>query len=64
MPRSIYQACRCLYVDIQLWPMTTLTPELPMGHDEVVPLVDDEAAILEMTKATLETHEFKVLARK
>lgn len=36
--------------------------ELPLGHGEVVLLVDDEAAILEMTKATLESHEYRVLA--
>ena len=35
---------------------------LPVGQGEVVLLIDDEAAILEMTKATLETHEYKVLA--
>jgi CheY-like chemotaxis protein len=35
--------------------------EWPVGHGEVVLLVDDEAAILEMTKATLEAHEYKVL---
>ncbi|WP_447983726.1 PAS domain S-box protein [Nitrospira sp. Nam74] len=41
-------------------PGTDEPQEWPMGHGEVVLLVDDEAAILEMTKATLEAHEYKV----
>jgi two-component system, cell cycle sensor histidine kinase and response regulator CckA len=35
--------------------------ELPPGHGELILVVDDEAAICEITKATLETHNYKVL---
>lgn len=39
--------------------------EKPLGgHAEVVLVVDDEAAILEMTKATLEVHGYRVLTAK
>ncbi|MBD0325238.1 MAG: PAS domain S-box protein [Pyrinomonadaceae bacterium] len=36
-------------------------PELPVGHGELVLVVDDEEAIREITKGTLETFGYKVL---
>lgn len=36
-------------------------PELPIGHGELVLVVDDEEAIREITKGTLETFGYKVL---
>ncbi|MBD2560231.1 MULTISPECIES: hybrid sensor histidine kinase/response regulator [Nostoc] len=44
--------------------METLTPEeLPpqTGHGELILVVDDEAAIQEITKTSLETHNYKTL---
>jgi CheY-like chemotaxis protein len=35
--------------------------ELLTGHDELILVVDDEAAICEITKTTLESHNYKVL---
>jgi len=35
--------------------------ELPKGHGEVILVVDDEVAICETTKTTLETYNYKVL---
>jgi PAS domain S-box-containing protein len=35
--------------------------ELPMGHGELVLVIDDEASIREMIRATLETHGYQVL---
>lgn len=39
-------------------------PELPKGNGELVLVVDDEATILEMTKATLEAYGYRVLTAK
>jgi two-component system cell cycle sensor histidine kinase/response regulator CckA len=39
-------------------------PELPKGNGELVLVVDDEATILEMMKATLEAHGYRVLTAK
>jgi CheY-like chemotaxis protein len=39
----------------------TKRPELPVGHGELVLVVDDEEAIREITKGTLETFGYKVL---
>ena len=36
-------------------------PDLPMGHGELVLLVDDELAIREITGATLETYGYRVI---
>ncbi|MDZ8024224.1 MAG: response regulator [Nostoc sp. SerVER01] len=44
--------------------METLTPEdsiLQTGHGELILVVDDEAAIQEITKSSLETHNYKTL---
>ena len=35
--------------------------EIPQGNGELILVVDDETAILEVTKATLETYNYKVL---
>jgi CheY-like chemotaxis protein len=37
-------------------------PELPTGHGELILVVDDEAAIREITKSTLEAYGYRVLA--
>ncbi|MDJ0674501.1 MAG: CBS domain-containing protein [Calothrix sp. MO_167.B42] len=37
------------------------TEELPYGNGELILVVDDEEAILEISKAILETHNYKVL---
>lgn len=43
-------------------PTTTEEPaEIPQGNAELVLVVDDETAILEVTKATLETYNYRVL---
>ncbi len=34
--------------------------ELPLGHGEVILVVDDEAPIVEITKTALKTHNYKV----
>ena len=39
-------------------------PELPKGNGELVLVVDDEATILEMMKATLEAYGYRVLTAK
>jgi two-component system cell cycle sensor histidine kinase/response regulator CckA len=39
-------------------------PEPPKGNGELVLVVDDEATILDMTKATLEAHGYRVLTAK
>jgi CheY-like chemotaxis protein len=36
-------------------------PELPMGHGELILVVDDEVPIQEVTKETLESYGYKVL---
>jgi CheY-like chemotaxis protein len=36
-------------------------PELPVGHGEVILVVDDEESIRQITKGTLETFDYKVL---
>jgi two-component system, cell cycle sensor histidine kinase and response regulator CckA len=36
-------------------------PELPSGHDELILVVDDEDAIRQITKGTLETFNYRVL---
>jgi CheY-like chemotaxis protein len=36
-------------------------PDLPMGHNELVLLVDDELAIREITGATLEAYGYRVM---
>jgi CheY-like chemotaxis protein len=38
-----------------------LRPELPVGHGEVILVVDDEDSIRQITKGTLETFGYKVL---
>lgn|GEM_PF-493176 len=38
--------------------------EIPQGKGELVLIVDDETAILEVTKATLETYNYRVLTAK
>jgi CheY-like chemotaxis protein len=38
------------------------TAELPTGQGETILVVDDEAAIREITKGTLETHGYRVLS--
>jgi len=35
--------------------------ELPMGHKELILVVDDETAICEITKTSLETYGYKVI---
>ncbi len=40
---------------------TEETEEIPQGNGELVLVVDDETAILEVTKATLETYNYQVL---
>ncbi len=35
--------------------------ELPIGHGELILIVDDEAAICEITQAALEKHNYKLL---
>ena len=37
------------------------TAELPLGHDELILIVDDEAAIREITQSTLENFGYRVL---
>ncbi len=37
------------------------TEELPPGNGELILVVDDEPSILEVTKATLETYNYRVL---
>ncbi|MDE3056950.1 MAG: PAS domain S-box protein [Bacteroidota bacterium] len=39
-------------------------PELPAGHGEHVLLVEDEAAILQIAKETLETYGYNIIAAK
>jgi two-component system cell cycle sensor histidine kinase/response regulator CckA len=36
-------------------------PEVPRGHGELILLVDDEAGVLDLTRATLEAHGYVVL---
>ena len=38
-----------------------VTEEIPQGHGELILVVDDESSILAVTKATLETYNYKVL---
>jgi CheY-like chemotaxis protein len=40
---------------------TEETEELPQGNGELILVVDDEPSILEVTKATLETYDYRVL---
>ena len=35
--------------------------DLPMGHDEPILIIDDEAAVREITKETLEAHGYKAM---
>ena len=39
-------------------------PVLPMGRGEIILLVDDEAAVLEITKTTLEVFNYRVITAK
>ena len=43
---------------------TEATQELPHGNGELILVVDDEPSILEATKATLETYNYRVLTAK
>jgi CheY-like chemotaxis protein len=36
-------------------------PEIPRGHGEIILVVDDEAAIRQITQTSLETYAYKVL---
>ncbi len=40
------------------------TEELPQGNGELILVVDDEPSILEVTKATLETYNYRVLTAR
>ncbi len=40
---------------------TTEDPEIPRGHGELILVVDDEAAIRQITQTSLETYTYKVL---
>ena len=40
---------------------TEKTEETPQGHGELILIVDDETSILEVTKTTLETYNYRVL---
>jgi CheY-like chemotaxis protein len=48
----------------QSQPVDNQPKELPSGRGELLLVVDDEAAVLSMTKETLETFGYKVLAAK
>lgn len=39
-------------------------PELPLGHGELILLVEDESAILQIAKETLETYGYNVITAK
>lgn len=42
-------------------PQTEVDAELPNGNGELILVVDDETTICEITKTTLETHNYRVL---
>jgi hypothetical protein len=45
----------------QIEQVKIVNPELPTGHGELILVVDDELAIREVTKATLEAFNYRVL---
>jgi PAS domain S-box-containing protein len=45
----------------QIEQVQIINPELPAGHGELILVVDDELAIREVTKATLEAFNYRVL---
>lgn len=45
-------------------PETEIDAEIPSGQSELILVVDDEAAICEATKTTLEIHNYRVLTAK
>jgi signal transduction histidine kinase len=51
-----------VYLPVQASTIISLEDETPLqGHQEWVVVVDDEASICEIVKATLETHNYRVL---